>query len=218
MRIGILGATGPAGRGSRRGSRASVTRCCSARGRSRRPCARRRAREGVGRPRRGPAHRVRQRVGVRRAGRDPRGARRLGDPDGAGARRAAARQDRRLDGEQPREARQRVQRGAPAARFGGGRDPGAAVALARQHRVPPRARGRVRRRSTTRWRATSSCSATRTTRKATVMEITSSIPNLRPLDGGSLRNAVGMETFAAVLLDGQHPAQDAGEPAPHTSV
>ena len=36
--------------------------------------------------------------------------------------------------------------------------------------------------------------------KATVMEITSSIPNLRPLDGGSLRNAVGMETFAAVLL------------------
>ena len=36
--------------------------------------------------------------------------------------------------------------------------------------------------------------------KATVMEITSSIPNLRALDGGSLRNAVGMETFAAVLL------------------
>jgi predicted dinucleotide-binding enzyme len=32
------------------------------------------------------------------------------------------------------------------------------------------------------------------------MEITSSIPRLRPLDGGSLRNAVGMETFAAVLL------------------
>jgi NADPH-dependent F420 reductase len=36
--------------------------------------------------------------------------------------------------------------------------------------------------------------------KGTVMEITSSIPRLRPLDGGSLRNAVGMETFAAVLL------------------
>jgi NADPH-dependent F420 reductase len=36
--------------------------------------------------------------------------------------------------------------------------------------------------------------------KATLMEITESIPNLRPLDGGSLRNAVGMETFAAVLL------------------
>jgi len=33
-----------------------------------------------------------------------------------------------------------------------------------------------------------------------VMDITQSIPNLRPLDGGSLRNAVGMETFAAVLL------------------
>ena len=32
------------------------------------------------------------------------------------------------------------------------------------------------------------------------MEITGSIPNLRALDGGSLRNAVGMETFAAVLL------------------
>jgi len=36
--------------------------------------------------------------------------------------------------------------------------------------------------------------------KRTLMEITASIPNLRPLDGGSLRNAVGMETFAAVLL------------------
>jgi NADPH-dependent F420 reductase len=36
--------------------------------------------------------------------------------------------------------------------------------------------------------------------KATLMDITASIPNLRPLDGGSLRNAVGMETFAAVLL------------------
>jgi 8-hydroxy-5-deazaflavin:NADPH oxidoreductase len=36
--------------------------------------------------------------------------------------------------------------------------------------------------------------------KGTVMEIISSIPNLRPLDGGSLRNAVGMETFAAILL------------------
>src|SRR4029079_16996568 len=38
--------------------------------------------------------------------------------------------------------------------------------------------------------------------RAALMEITSSIPNLRPLDGGSLRNAVGMETFAAVLLTG----------------
>jgi 8-hydroxy-5-deazaflavin:NADPH oxidoreductase len=36
--------------------------------------------------------------------------------------------------------------------------------------------------------------------RAALMKITSSIPNLRPLDGGSLRNAVGMETFAAVLL------------------
>ena len=37
--------------------------------------------------------------------------------------------------------------------------------------------------------------------KGTVMEITSSIPWLRPLDGGSLRNAVGMEMFVAVLLN-----------------
>jgi NADPH-dependent F420 reductase len=36
--------------------------------------------------------------------------------------------------------------------------------------------------------------------RGTMMEITSSIPNLRALDGGSLRNAVGMETFAAILL------------------
>jgi len=34
----------------------------------------------------------------------------------------------------------------------------------------------------------------------TLMHIVRSIPNLRPLDGGSLRNAVGMETFAAILL------------------
>jgi 8-hydroxy-5-deazaflavin:NADPH oxidoreductase len=34
----------------------------------------------------------------------------------------------------------------------------------------------------------------------TLMHIVGSIPNLRPLDGGSLRNAVGMETFAAILL------------------
>jgi NADPH-dependent F420 reductase len=34
----------------------------------------------------------------------------------------------------------------------------------------------------------------------TMMHIVQSIPNLRPLDGGSLRNAVGMETFAAILL------------------
>lgn len=36
--------------------------------------------------------------------------------------------------------------------------------------------------------------------RATVMEITRGMPNLRPLDGGSLHNAIGMETFAAVLL------------------
>ena len=36
--------------------------------------------------------------------------------------------------------------------------------------------------------------------KSALMDITASIPDLRPLDGGSLRNAVGMETFAAVLL------------------
>ena len=34
----------------------------------------------------------------------------------------------------------------------------------------------------------------------TLMEVTRSIPSLRALDGGSLANAVGMETFAAVLL------------------
>ncbi len=36
--------------------------------------------------------------------------------------------------------------------------------------------------------------------KQTLVHITQSIRNLRALDGGSLRNAVGMETFAAVLL------------------
>ena len=81
-----------------RGPRArGAPRQCGARGAVRLACGRqgarvgRRAREGVGRPRRGPPHRVRQRVGVRRAGRHPRGARRVGDPDRAGARRAARR-------------------------------------------------------------------------------------------------------------------------------
>lgn len=38
------------------------------------------------------------------------------------------------------------------------------------------------------------------TARATLMEIISAIPDLRSFDGGSLENAVGMETFAAVLL------------------
>ena len=37
-------------------------------------------------------------------------------------------------------------------------------------------------------------------RAPTLMEIIESIPDLRAFDGGSLENAVGMETFAAVLL------------------
>lgn len=36
--------------------------------------------------------------------------------------------------------------------------------------------------------------------RQTLMEIIEGIPNLRAFDGGSLENAVGMETFAAVLL------------------
>jgi NADPH-dependent F420 reductase len=36
--------------------------------------------------------------------------------------------------------------------------------------------------------------------RATVMEIIRGIPHLRAFDGGSLANAVGMEAFAAVLL------------------
>jgi NADPH-dependent F420 reductase len=36
--------------------------------------------------------------------------------------------------------------------------------------------------------------------RATLLEIIASIPDLRAFDGGSLENAVGMETFAAVLL------------------
>ncbi len=36
--------------------------------------------------------------------------------------------------------------------------------------------------------------------RATLMTIIESIPDLRAFDGGSLENAIGMETFAAVLL------------------
>ena len=36
--------------------------------------------------------------------------------------------------------------------------------------------------------------------RTTLMEIIRTIPDLRAFDGGSLENAVGMETFAAVLL------------------
>jgi NADPH-dependent F420 reductase len=38
------------------------------------------------------------------------------------------------------------------------------------------------------------------TARGTMMEIIRSIPDLRAFDGGSLENAIGMETFAAVLL------------------
>jgi hypothetical protein len=38
------------------------------------------------------------------------------------------------------------------------------------------------------------------TARAALMKIIESIPDLRAFDGGSLENAVGMETFAAVLL------------------
>lgn len=38
------------------------------------------------------------------------------------------------------------------------------------------------------------------TARKTLMDIIVGIPNLRAFDGGSLENAVGMETFAAVLL------------------
>src|SRR5205807_8701798 len=61
--------------------------------------------------------------------RDSRGARRGRDSDRARARRTPPRQGRRLDGEQPRQAWQRVQRSAAAARFGRRRDPGVAVAV-----------------------------------------------------------------------------------------
>jgi hypothetical protein len=36
--------------------------------------------------------------------------------------------------------------------------------------------------------------------RRTLMDITAGIPHLRAVDGGSLRNAVALETFAAVLL------------------
>ena len=36
--------------------------------------------------------------------------------------------------------------------------------------------------------------------RATVLELIASIPNLRAFDGGSLENALGIEAFAAVLL------------------
>ena len=63
-------------------------------------------------------------------------------------------QDRRVDGEQPREARQRVQRGAPAARIGRRGDPGAACGArtcAPRSISCPRPSSPT---STTRWRAT----------------------------------------------------------------
>ena len=55
-------------------------------------------------------------------------------------------------------------------------------------------------RSTTRCRATSSCSATTTRPRPPSWRSRAASRACAPLDGGSLRNAVGMETFAAVLL------------------
>jgi len=36
--------------------------------------------------------------------------------------------------------------------------------------------------------------------RATLMDVIRGIPDLRAFDGGSLENAVGMESFAAVVL------------------
>ena len=145
MRIGILGATGPAGSGLAARLADAATRCCTARGRSTRRS--RASRE------------LNEQWGDRVANLHP--------CDNAWACDApvvilAVNADsaiptvhehaERLQGKivvsmanNLVKQRQRVQRGAAAARFGGRRDPGAAVALARVHRVPPRSRGRVRR-------------------------------------------------------------------------
>ena len=216
MKIGILGATGPAGvawrRGCRRGARGAV-----------RLTGRDKAEAVVDELGRSgatgsPGIRLRQRVGVRRRGRDPRGAGRRRDPDRAGARGRLAGQDRRLDGEQPREARQRVQRGAAAARLGRGRDPGAAVALAGR---APRSTSCPRRSSATLDHEMESdvvVLGDDDEAKTTVMEITASIPNLRPLDGGSLAQRGRYGDVRGRAADGEHPPQDAGQPAPHVGV
>jgi predicted dinucleotide-binding enzyme len=96
----------------------------------------------------------------------------------------------------------------------GGRDPGAAVAIARVHRVSTSFPPPSSRRSTSSWRVTSSSSAPGR-RERTVMDITASIPDLRPLDGGSIPQCGRMETFAAVLFTVNVRTQDARQPPAH---
>ena len=215
MRIGILGATGPAGRGlAARLASVGHEVLFGSRAVDKARAAVTELEKEWGDRVAGPPDRVRQRVGVRRAHRDPRGAGRRCDPDRAGARGAAAGQDRRVDGEQPREARQRVQRGAAAARVGRRGDPGAALALA--GRAPrstscPRPSSRS---STTRWRATSSCSATTTKPSAPSWRSPPASRTCARSTAARCENAVGMETFAAVLLTVNIRHKMRAEPAP----
>ena len=73
--------------------------------------------------------------------------------------------------------------------------------------VPPRPRGGVRGARHAARQRCRSCAATIATRRRTCDSSSRRLPDLRGFDGGSLANAVGIEAFAAVALDDQRASQ-----------
>ena len=201
MKIGVLGATGPAGGGLAArlaslgydviaGSRDPRPRRSGRRG----SCATGGATASAGSSR--AATRTPPTAELVVVGRQWEAAVRHGAP----ARRRAVRQGRHLDGQRAHEGRPRVPSGAP--RRGFAHDGDASGRAARpaspprfQH-IPAAALGDLD-------HAMESdvivCADDDDARN-TVLDLVATIPDLRGFDGGSLANAVGIEAFAAVLL------------------
>ena len=80
------------------------------------------------------------------------------------------------------------------------RGPGRRARCARRRRVPPRPRGRARRPRPPRSPSDVLVVGDDDAPAPIVLDLIDGIPDLRALDAGSLENAVGIETFAAALL------------------
>ena len=200
--IGVLGGTGPAGRGiaARLASVGYdvVIECVGAartgRGRWPRSC-------GHGGVTGSPAltNGRERRRGRGRARRHRHGVGRRGTDRGRLRRRARRDQGRHLDGgERPRQGRPTVPSdAAPEGSLAAGGQ-GNHARRPRRRRVPARS-GAALGTSTIRSRATSSSWGDDDGAGA-VLDLVVGIPNLRAFDGGSLANAIGIEAFSAALL------------------
>ena len=216
MKIGVLGATGPAGKGlaarladvghevlagsrepgqgrgrGRRAARAVGRRCAGITG-VRQP---RRLRRAGGRARGERRRRAGHREGLRRRARRARSSSRWRTTWSATAP-SSTRCCRRTD-----RSRQR--------------DAGAALALPDRDRVPSRARGRVRGAGPQDGERRRGLRRRRRRPAPRSMEIIGSIPDLRAFDGGSLRERDRDGDVRRGAAHDQHPAQGSGRSAAH---